>query len=104
LTLSIVNDQMATMTKFVNHRKKLLKNYKLHSKLYKLNLKDTMASCLKIKIKIEWWINEIQFTYIKKTLYSILENLIWTLMHGGHQKPKTRWKEVTTIKKSKKFT
>jgi hypothetical protein len=36
---------MATRTKFANHKKKLLKNYKLHSKLYKLNLKDTMAGC-----------------------------------------------------------
>ncbi len=44
---------MATKTMFANHKKKFLKNYKLHSKLYKLNLEDTMASCLKIKIKIE---------------------------------------------------
>ncbi len=39
------------MTKFANHKKKLLKNYKLHSKLYKLNLEDTMASCFFFKNK-----------------------------------------------------
>jgi hypothetical protein len=37
---------------------------------------------------------------MKKTLYSILENPIWTLKCGGHH-PRTRWKEVVTIKKSK---
>ncbi len=37
---------VATKTKFANHKKKLLKNYKLHFKLYKLNLEDTMGSCL----------------------------------------------------------
>jgi hypothetical protein len=35
------------MTKFANHKKKILKNYKLHSKLYKLNLENTMVGCLK---------------------------------------------------------
>jgi hypothetical protein len=31
----------------VNHKEKLLKKYNLHPKLYKLNLENTMASCLK---------------------------------------------------------
>jgi len=49
------------------------------------DLEDTMADGLKKEKKIGWWINEIQFTYIKQTLYSILENPIWTLRCGGHQ-------------------
>jgi len=62
LNLSIINDQVAIGTKFVKHKKKILKQYKLHSKLYKLNLEDTMAGCKKTQKEFEWWINEIQFT------------------------------------------
>jgi hypothetical protein len=49
---------MAIKAKFANQKNFFLKNYKLHSKLYKLNLEDTMVGCLKKKLKIEWWINK----------------------------------------------
>jgi hypothetical protein len=48
LSLSIINDLVATKIRFVNHKKMLLKNYKSHYKLYNLNLEDTMVGCLKI--------------------------------------------------------
>jgi hypothetical protein len=44
---------VAIGTKFVKHKKKILKQYKLHSKLYKLNLEDTMAGCKKTQKEFE---------------------------------------------------